>query len=39
MCRQCLPITKNKEQQMNDSKDSKNKNIVIEEHEPILKKT
>lgn len=40
MCLQCIPINKkNKEQQMHDSKDRKNKNIVSEEHEQILKKT
>jgi len=36
MCQQCLPITKNKEQQMNDNTKSRNKETV---HEQILKKT
>lgn len=39
MCRQCLPVTKNKEQQMNDNTKSKNKETVSEEHEQILNKT
>ena len=39
MCRQCIPINKNKEQQMNDNTKSRNKETVSEEHEQILKKT
>lgn len=39
MCLQCIPINKNKDQQMHDSTDSKNKNIVGEEREQILNKT
>jgi len=39
MCLQCIPISKNKEQQIHDPKDRKNKNIVSEEHKQILKKT
>ncbi len=39
MCRQCLPIIKNKEQQMNDYTKSRNKETVSEEHKQILNKT
>jgi len=39
MCRQCLPITINKEQQMKDNRESRNKETVSEEHEQILVKT
>ncbi len=39
MCRQCLPIIKNKEQQMNDKTKSRSKETVSDEHEQILKKT
>jgi len=39
MCRQCIPINKNKEQQLNDFTKSRNKETVSEEHEQILIKT
>ncbi len=39
MCRQCIPINKNKEQQMNDPTKSRNKDTVSEERKQILNKT
>lgn len=38
MCRQCLPINKNKDQQLHDSTESKNKDDDNEEYEQILNK-
>jgi len=38
MCRQCLPIIKNKEELINDNTKSRSKETVSEEHEQILKK-
>ncbi len=39
MCRQCLPITKNKEQQLHDFIESKNKDVDNKESEQVLNKT
>jgi len=39
MCLQCLPININKDQQMKDPTESRNKETVSEEHEQILIKT
>jgi len=39
MCRWCIPINKNKDQQLRDSTENKNKDILGEEHEQVLNKT
>ena len=39
MCRQCLPIIKNKEQQLHDFTESKSKDVDSKEYEQVLNKT
>jgi hypothetical protein len=39
MCQQCLPIIKNKEQQLYDFIESKNKDVDNKESEQVLNKT
>lgn len=38
MCLQCLPINKNKDQQLHDSTENKNKDADSEEYEQVLNK-
>ena len=38
MCLQCLPINKNNDQQLHDSKERKNKDGESEEYEQVLNK-
>ncbi len=38
MCLQCLPINKNHDKQLNDSKETKNKDVDSEEYEKALNK-
>ena len=38
MCLQCLPINKNHDKQLNDSKETKNKDVYGEEYEKALNK-
>ena len=39
MCRQCIPINKNKEKKLYDPTENKNKDVDSEEYEQILNKT
>jgi hypothetical protein len=39
MCLQCIPINKNKDQQLHDFTESKSKDVDSEEYERVLNKT